>query len=96
LPRNFKTKGVKLMAGQVSSDAVMWVAGEASGKDETGATVTISTALADSLLSAVTFAAGVPSGAPADNTGPLYINSANHKLYAWDGSVWVPASGFNT
>lgn len=83
------------MAG-ISENATIYVAGETQGRDESGAVVTLSAELSDQLLSAVTFASGVPSGAPAANKGPLYINSANHKLYAWDGAVWVPASGFNT
>lgn len=84
------------MAGQISDDGVIWVAGEMYGKDEKGASVTISGALPHPETDDITFAAGAPVDAPAYNKGPFYVNSSNHKLYAWDGSVWVPASGFNT
>jgi len=83
------------MAG-ISENAVIWVAGEATGRDESGASVTIATSLQDSLLGAATVAAGVPSGAPAADKGPIYVNSANHKMYVWDSAAWIPVSGFNT
>lgn len=81
------------MAGQISDDAVVWVAGEATGKDELGASATPPN---DSLRAAVKFASGAPSGAPAANFGPFYVNSATNKLYAWNGSGWITVSGFNT
>lgn len=81
------------MAG-ISDDAVIWVAGEATGKDEHGVTATSPTT--DSLVSAVKFASGAPTGAPAANFGPFYINSANQKLYAWNGTIWTQVSGWNS
>lgn len=84
------------MAGQISDDGVIWVAGETYGKDETGTLVTISGSLPHPTTDDITFASGAPTSAPAFNKGPLYVNSANHKMYAWDGASWIPASGFNT
>jgi len=80
------------MAG-ISDNAVIWVAGEATGKDENGASATPPT---DSLRAAVKFASGVPSGAPAADFGPFYVNSANQKLYAWNGTIWTQVSGWNS
>lgn len=84
------------MAGQISDSAVIWNAGETYGRDQSGASVTISGALPHPETDDVTFGNGAPTDAPAYNKGPIYVNSANHKLYAWDGSNWIPASGFNT
>jgi hypothetical protein len=76
--------------GSLNSDSVIWdVDSPASGVNALGVSVAIP---GDSI--AVTFGSGAPSGAPTK--GPLYINTANHKLHAWNGSAWVPVSGFNT
>jgi len=84
------------MAGTISDNGVIWVAGETYGKDEQGASVTISGSLPHPEIDDITFAAGVPTDSPAYNKGPFYMDSNNHKIYAWNVDHWVPASGFNT
>jgi len=84
------------MAGQISDDSVIWVAGEASGKDEHGAVVTVASAVPDELLASITYGAGVPATAPASNKGPFYMDSANHKLYSWNTDHWIQVSGWNS
>lgn len=81
------------MAGQISDDAVIWVAGDSTGKDEHGLSATLPS---DSLLAGITYGAGAPSSAPASNRGPFYMDNGNHKLYSWNADHWVQVSGWNS
>lgn len=76
------------MAGDTDSDSVLWNIGDATGKAPGGASASIPGP-------AVQVGSGVPSGAPTGGS-PLYINTANNKLYAWTGSEWLATSGANT
>lgn len=66
-----------------------WNVGDTTGKDDSGATVSL-----PSDLTNAGSGSGVPSSAPTGS--PIYINTANNKLYAWTGSAWVAISGANT
>jgi hypothetical protein len=67
----------------ITSESTIWVAGEASGKDETGATV-------DAPTSA--FFVSTATAAPttlADAEGHNVFIASNGDLYAWDGAAWI-------
>lgn len=75
------------MAGDLDSDSVIWAVGE-TGHAPGGAA-------ADVPGPKVQTGAGVPSGAPTGGS-PFYVDTANHKLYAYTGAAWVAVSGANT
>ena len=67
----------------ITSESTIWVAGEASGKDETGATV-------DAPTSAffVSTATTAPTSL-ADAGGRNVFVASNDDLYVWNGAAWV-------
>ena len=76
------------MAGNLNSASVHWQVGDATGHDDAGQSAAIPGASAQS-------GSGDPSGAPS-GLAPFYVDTSNHKLWAWTGSAWVAISGANT
>lgn len=79
-----------MAVGDTTANSVIWSPGETTGRSAQGVD---GVAIPGDVVAA-TFSSGAPSAAPSGS--PIYVNTANHKLYAWDGTVWVPVSGFNT
>lgn len=75
------------MAGNENSPSVIWKVGE-TGHDVAGQAATVPGPK-------VQAGSGAPSGAPSGGS-PIYINTANNKIYAWTGAAWIAVSGFNT
>lgn len=76
------------MAGDLDSASVHWNVGDSVGHDDAGQSATIPGPAAQA-------GSGVPSGAPT-GLSPFYVNTDNHKLFAWTGTAWVAISGANT
>jgi hypothetical protein len=87
------------MAGNINSNHVTWVVGETYGVDQSGAQVTLATALppATSAYQAYgSFGAGtaVPTGAPTG--APFYLVTPANDLYTWEGTAWFGPYGTHT
>lgn len=96
-----------MAAGDNTASSIIWVAGEATGKNiygashalpldiETGiaAATAVAAAAAASALAGeiITVSGGVPTAAPGGL--PFQFNTNTRKLSAWTGSAWVTVSG---
>ncbi len=66
----------------ISAESTIWVAGETTGKDETGASVAVPTPFY------VSTATTAPTAAGDGNGSNIFITS-DDSLYLWNGSAWV-------
>lgn len=73
------------MAGTFAQ-GTKWNVGDTTGKDDAGTSVALPTDM--------TSGSGAPSGVPKGL--PVYVDTANHKLYAYVASAWVAISGANS
>jgi len=84
-----------MAAGDNTADSIIWVPGEAAGKDIYGQSATLPVgrdSYTDAeIASAILVSGGVPTGAPTGSN--LQFNSATRILYAYNGSAWVTVSG---
>ena len=84
-----------MAAGDNTANSIIWVPGEATGKNISGQTAALPVgrdSYTDTeIASAILVSGGVPTGAPTGSN--LQLNSATRILYAWTGSAWVTVSG---